>query len=143
MTFRNTTNDLIARSEPLLVGGRSRLVAKTLSENVTALGLGARARIVQREAAAALRALASRGQRFDLCFVDPPYASALAARALADLAECGLLSSRAVLVAESDRRHAPGAIAGLSLALERRYGDTLISLYGLANSTADKGESCA
>jgi 16S rRNA (guanine966-N2)-methyltransferase len=112
---------------------QSRDVARTLHANVAALGVGARARIVTRDASVALRALASSGERFDLCFVDPPYASPLAAQTLALLARSGLLSERAVLVAESDRRHSPGPIAGLALALERRYGDTLISLYTLAN----------
>jgi 16S rRNA (guanine966-N2)-methyltransferase len=122
---------------------KSRDAAATLAANVAALGVAGRARIVTREATAALRALASEGARFDLCFVDPPYASGLAARTLALLAGSGLLAPRAVLVAESDRRHAPGPIAGLALALERRYGDTLISLYALANSTETAGESAA
>ena len=117
----------------------SRAVARVLEANVAALGLEARARVVLRDAASALRALAAEGAQFDLCFVDPPYASSLAAEALGLLARGGLLSSRALLVAESDRRHAPGPIAGLSLALERRYGDTLISLYALANSPATDG----
>ncbi len=120
---------------------KSRSVAHTLGENVAALGLAARARIVQRDAALALRALA--GEPFDLCFIDPPYASGLAAESLASLASGGRLSSRAVLVAESDRRHAPGPIAGLTLALERSYGDTLISLYVLTKSTADDGDTRA
>lgn len=122
---------------------RMRAVARVLEENIAALGLGPRSRVVQRDAESALQGLAASGERFDLCFVDPPYASALARPALALLAEGGLLSSRALVVAESDRRHAPGPIAGLALALERRYGDTLISFYGLANSTADDGETRA
>jgi len=113
---------------------QSRAVARVLGANIDALGVSASARIVQRDAATALRALASESARFDLCFVDPPYASALAATTLGALAAGGLLAPHALLVAESDRRHAPGPIAGLALALERRYGDTLISLYGIANS---------
>jgi len=55
-----------------------------------------------------------------------------------------VLSMHAVLVAESDRRHAPGPIEGFALALERRYGDTLISLYGFENSATDEdGETPA
>lgn len=122
---------------------RSRAVAGILAANVAALGLERRARLLVLDVASALRALAAEGERFDLCFVDPPYASALAAPVLADLAGSRLLSPRAVLVAESDRRHPPGPIAGLELALERRYGDTLISLYELANSTATAGEHSA
>jgi 16S rRNA (guanine966-N2)-methyltransferase len=122
---------------------KSRGAAHTLGENIAALGVAERARIVQRDVTLALRARGSAHGPFDLCFVDPPYASGLAAPTLAALASGGLLSSRAVLVAESDRRHAPGPIAGLALALERRYGDTLISLYGLTNSAADDGETRA
>jgi 16S rRNA (guanine966-N2)-methyltransferase len=122
---------------------KSRTVARVLAENIALLALTSRSRVVQRDVASALRACASSGESFDLCFVDPPYASGLAAPTLTLLAESGLLSSRCVLVAESDRRHAPGPIAGLALALERRYGDTLISLYGLANRIADDGETRA
>jgi 16S rRNA (guanine966-N2)-methyltransferase len=122
---------------------KARGAAKTLAANVAALQLEARARVVVRDCASALRTLASEGERFDLCFVDPPYASSLAAQTLALLADGGLLSSQALVVAESDRRHAPGPIPGLSLALERRYGDTLISLYELANRTANDGDSPA
>jgi len=113
---------------------QSRTVARVLAANVEALGVGASARVLQRDIAFALPSLAREQARFDLCFVDPPYASDLAAATLASLASGGLLAAHAVLVAESDRRHAPGPIAGLALALERRYGDTLISLYGIANS---------
>ncbi len=121
---------------------KSRAVARVLAENVAALALDSRSRIVMRDASAALRALAAEGARFDLCFVDPPYASDLAAETLAALARGGLLSPHALLVAESDRRHPPGPIEGLALAVERRYGDTLISFYGLGNR-GDDGESSA
>jgi 16S rRNA (guanine966-N2)-methyltransferase len=120
---------------------KSRAVAAALAGNVEALGLAGRSRVVVRDAASALRALAAEGARFDLCFVDPPYASSLAAEAIDLLARGGLLSARAVVVAESDRRHAPGPIPGLALALERRYGDTLISFYALANSNETDGVS--
>jgi 16S rRNA (guanine966-N2)-methyltransferase len=112
---------------------RSREVAKTLAQNLAALGLAPRARVIVRDAASALRGFAPERDACDLCFVDPPYASGLAAETVALLAERRLLTARALVVAESDRRHAPGPIAGLSLAIERRYGDTLISLYALAN----------
>ena len=112
---------------------KSRNVAITLGENLSALELLGRARVLQRDAAVALRELAHGRERFDLCFIDPPYASALAAPVLASLAASGVLSSRAVLVAESDRRHAPGPIAGLEFAFERRFGDTQISGYRVSS----------
>ena len=123
---------------------QSRGVARVLAQNIDALGVSASARIMQHDVASALRSLAGGQQRFDLCFIDPPYASGLAAATLAALGAGTLLAERAVLVAESDRRHAPGPIAGLALAIERRYGDTLISLYGIANSQpSENGEQGA
>jgi 16S rRNA (guanine966-N2)-methyltransferase len=118
---------------------KSRAAAAALAANIEALGLAPRSRVLVRDAASALRALAAEGARFDLCFVDPPYASPLAAEATLLLADGGLLAERALVVVESDRRHAPGPIAGLALALERRYGDTLISLYALAKSPENDG----
>lgn len=114
---------------------KSRSVAKNLGENLASLDLLARAHVVTGDAAVALRELARGAERFDLCFIDPPYASALAGPALATLAASGLLSSRALLVAESDRRHAPGPIAGLELAFERAFGDTLIGCYRVSSDT--------
>jgi 16S rRNA (guanine966-N2)-methyltransferase len=131
-------------AERALFVEKSRSVASVLAANIAALGVGARARIVQRDAQSALRALAGGQERFDLCFVDPPYASELAAPTLRALVVSGALSARAVLVAETDHRHAPGPIAGTELALERRYGDTLISLYRFDNSATDEdGETRA
>jgi 16S rRNA (guanine(966)-N(2))-methyltransferase RsmD len=117
----------------------SREVVRTLEENLAALGLAGRARVVPRAAEPALRALAAAGERFELCFLDPPYAEALGAKLLRAIAESGLAPAGAVLVAETDRRHAPGPLPGLDLQLERRYGDTLITLYLVAPRAPEGG----
>jgi 16S rRNA (guanine966-N2)-methyltransferase len=64
-------------------------------------------------------------RQYDLVFADPPYrlASSLPASTLE-----GLLAPDARLVVESDRR-APARLEALELVDERRYGDTLISIY--------------
>ena len=66
--------------------------------------------------------------QYDLVFLDPPYR--LAERLAAPLSEAlpAVLAPGAVAVAESDRR-APLAL-DLPLNDERRYGDTLIRIYG-------------
>ena len=74
------------------------------------------------------RAHRSRGAQYDLIFLDPPYR--LAERLAPPLSEAlpAVLAPGAVAVAESDRR-APLAL-DLPLNDERRYGDTLIRIYG-------------
>jgi 16S rRNA (guanine966-N2)-methyltransferase len=64
-----------------------------------------------------------------LVFVDPPYRSELAARAVLAL-PCEHLCADAVIVIEHDRRNAPPeALESLLRTDQRRYGDTLISFF--------------
>jgi 16S rRNA (guanine966-N2)-methyltransferase len=64
-----------------------------------------------------------------LVFVDPPYRSDLASRAVAAL-PLDHLAGGAVIVIEHDRRNAPpDALGSLLRTDQRRYGDTLISFF--------------
>jgi 16S rRNA (guanine966-N2)-methyltransferase len=105
---------------------RSNAALGTLRANAETLGVGGAAELRRGEALAVLRRLAG-GPPFDLVFLDPPYAGAELARALPALVRSGLLARGALVVAESDRRHAPGHVEGLASIDERRYGDTLIT----------------
>ena len=82
----------------------------------------------QTDALRFLRAASRSGAQYDLVFLDPPYR--LAERLAPPLSEAlpAVLAPGAVAVAESDRR-APLAL-DLPLNDERRYGDTLIRIYG-------------
>jgi 16S rRNA (guanine966-N2)-methyltransferase len=102
---------------------RSQPALAALRANVESLGLEQRARIVAGEALAALRAPA----KYDLVFLDPPYATAATlAGALARELPAVLAPSGRV-VSESDRR-VPLEL-GLALRRERRYGDTMIRIH--------------
>ena len=64
-----------------------------------------------------------------IVFVDPPYRSDLATRAVLAL-PLALLADDAVIVIEHDRRNAPPDPLGSLLRTDqRRYGDTLISFF--------------
>ena len=64
---------------------------------------------------------------WQLVFVDPPYASDLAVRAVQTLAH---LAPDAAIVIEHDRRNAPpDELGSLVRTDQRRYGDTLVSFY--------------
>lgn len=68
-------------------------------------------------------------ERFDLVFLDPPYANiALVTGALAGLAECGKLSPNAAVIVEHARRAPPVLPAGFSELATYRYGDTAVVL---------------
>jgi 16S rRNA (guanine966-N2)-methyltransferase len=97
-----------------------------IRRNLEALGVTAEVR--RQDALAYLRGASRDARQYDLVFLDPPYrhASALGQELSAALGP--VLAPAARVVAESDRR-APLDL-DLSLLDERRYGDTLIRLYG-------------
>ena len=90
--------------------------------------LQAVAQVRQTDALRFLNAAPSSGAQYDLVFLDPPYRHA--ERLAPPLSEAlpAVLAPGAVVVAEADRR-APLTLT-LPLIDERRYGDTLIRIYG-------------
>jgi 16S rRNA (guanine966-N2)-methyltransferase len=111
----------------LLVERDPRAVA-VIRANLDALGLAApEAEVHAGPARAALRAASSRGDTYDLVFLDPPYRSAPELGRELSAALEPLLSGGGRVVSESDRR-APLAL-DLPLTHERRYGDTLIRIH--------------
>ncbi|HEX6024661.1 MAG TPA: 16S rRNA (guanine(966)-N(2))-methyltransferase RsmD [Solirubrobacter sp.] len=90
--------------------------------------LGAEAKVQRMDALRFVAAASGNGAQYDLIFLDPPYRQG--GRFARPLSEAlpAVLAPGAVAVAESDRR-APLAL-DLSLHDERRYGDTLIRIYG-------------
>lgn len=107
---------------------RSRAALDVIRENAEALGVRSEVTLRREAALAGLKRLTD-GAPFDLVLLDPPYADRDVPEVLERLAGSGLLAPGGLVVVESDRRHAPGAIEGLAALDERRYGDTLISRY--------------
>jgi 16S rRNA (guanine(966)-N(2))-methyltransferase RsmD len=107
--------------------GKPALVATR--GNLAELGLTDRATVHAGDAVAFAKRTT---ERWDLVFVDPPYASDLATRVVLAL-PAEALGDRAVIVIEHDRRNAPpDAMGSLLRTDQRRYGDTLISFYEAA-----------
>jgi 16S rRNA (guanine966-N2)-methyltransferase len=99
-----------------------------LRKNLTALDLDAHATVVAQDAVA----FAARHQPpapWRVVFVDPPYRSDLAVRAVLALPVANVTRD-AVIVIEHDRHDAPpDALGSLIRTDQRRYGDTLVSFY--------------
>ena len=107
---------------------RDRDARNALVANIGALGVGESAEVLGGDAAEALRALAARGEVFDLILMDPPYGGNLVASALR--AAAAVAAPGALAVAEHHfKDEAPEDVSGFHLRDRRRYGDTAVSFY--------------
>ncbi len=113
-------------AEATLVDSSEAAIA-TIRRNLAALGIAAEVR--RQRALAFLEAARSGARQYDLVFLDPPYRHSSALDRELSVALAPALASGARVVAESDRR-APLELEALALHQERRYGDTLIRIYG-------------
>lgn len=99
-----------------------------LRGNLDLLGVAGRSTVHPGDAVA----FAGRAQPaapWGLVFVDPPYASDLAVRAVTAL-PAAALAEGGLLVIEHDRRHVPpDALGAVRRRDQRTYGDTLVSFY--------------
>jgi 16S rRNA (guanine966-N2)-methyltransferase len=106
----------------------ARSAVTALRGNLRALGLEDRATVIAGDAVVSAARHAPPAP-WHLVFVDPPYRSDLAARAVAALPP-DHLAADAVIVIEHDRHNAPPDPLGSLLRTDqRRYGDTLISFF--------------
>ena len=95
--------------------------------NLRELGLEGRAAVLAMDAVLAARRPPA--APWGVVFVDPPYASDLAARAVLALPP-GSLAPGARVVIEHDRRGTPpDALGSLIRRDQRRYGDTMVSFF--------------
>lgn len=111
---------------------RSERVCAALRRNVAELGLRERGRVARGDVPKVVARLGRAGERFDLVFLDPPYASQEPARALQALVGSGVLAPGARVVAETSRRRALPEVRGLVPIEARRYGDAQITRLGAA-----------
>ena len=112
---------------------RDTAALDVLRANLEALELREdEAEVRRAEALGALRTARERRETYDLIFVDPPYGDARAWEGRLLVALPALLAPAGRVVVESDRR-TPLALQvekqGLGVELERRYGDTSITIH--------------
>ncbi|GAB4365670.1 MAG: 16S rRNA (guanine(966)-N(2))-methyltransferase RsmD [Deltaproteobacteria bacterium] len=108
------------------------VACEVIRKNVESLSAGG-AEILRMDYRRALRRLQSRGRRFGLLFLDPPYRAGIARAAALALSASGVTEPGAIAVVEeaarSPRAEMPPA---WTLWVERLYGDTRVSLYEVA-----------
>lgn len=104
-------------------------VFETLRRNMESLDAGG-AEALLLDYRRAVRVLRSRGRRFDLVFLDPPYGKGLGSVAAGELVRAGLIAPGAVVVAEEAVRSPDDPFpGGWHAAADRRYGDTRIRVF--------------
>jgi 16S rRNA (guanine966-N2)-methyltransferase len=116
-------------AKELIAVEKDRPTAEILRENLATCGLLGRAGVLTATVAEALRKLGGSGRSFDLVFADPPYAESALAETIARLVNAGLVRSGGWILAEHSARDAIGEIPGLVLELERRQGDSSVTLF--------------
>jgi 16S rRNA (guanine(966)-N(2))-methyltransferase RsmD len=108
-----------------------RPAARLVAENAGRCRLSGSARVMALAAARALTRLEAEGRAFDLAFVDPPYGTGEAARALAALAaRPGLLAVGALVLCQHSRHEGLGEEIGpLRRIRTMRFGETVVDFY--------------
>jgi 16S rRNA (guanine966-N2)-methyltransferase len=106
---------------------QDRAVAKLLQSNVEHAGFADRTRVVVQPADRAVAQLPD-GESFDLVQVDPPDRAGLAQPVLERLAERGLVTPDGLVLVEHARVESLAWPETWELELERRFGDSTITL---------------
>lgn len=114
-------------SEAVLVD-RDREALSLCRANAANLGFEAQVEILAMPVAKGLEKLKREGSRFDLVFADPPYATEAVMMLLDGVGP--LLTDNATLVLEHGKTESsPEAHGALTRIDQRRFGDTLVSMY--------------
>lgn len=96
-----------------------------LKKNLAAVGEETRCKITNLDY---LACLSCAQDRYDLIFIDPPYAKEFGIPALEAIAKRGLLTENGVAVYERDRAFV-GEVEGLEKFDERKYGKTYLTFF--------------
>jgi 16S rRNA (guanine966-N2)-methyltransferase len=97
-----------------------------LRQNLDVLGVKDRARIVRGDVVRWLEASPDSVKRAGVVFLDPPYDDAVLDRALIALDRA---VENATVVAEHSRRQEMPALTRLQVDRQRRYGDTMVTVF--------------
>ena len=121
-------------AEVILVD-RSRNAVQAMRDNLRRLGFADKASVWGAPVLRSLRALARKGMKFNLVFLDPPYEKGIVKSAMRTLGEIDLLEEDGIVIVEHSTREEIDASYGkLVIRDQRRYGATALSFFAPAGS---------
>jgi len=104
------------------------LALRALKENSEKMPVGVRFQLLSRDADEAVRELAEKDARFDIIFLDPPFAVPPRPETL--LASAALLDEGGILVLRyPSARSLPKSMGALALRRDKRYGISKVGFY--------------
>ncbi len=113
----------------------SRDASELIKRNAKRAKLFDKCRVLSTDWLSYLNGAAGR-EKFDIVFIDPPYASEIAHKAADKLCSDSLLADNAIVICETCEKK-PVEHDGLVLSRHNRYGKTYVSLYIFKNEDSD------
>lgn len=104
-------------------------VIKILNKNITNLNIKSQSRVILSDWKKALNTFANQNIKFDLIFIDPPYAYDVYEKILNKVSALNLLTDNGLLIMEHSNLHLPSTYEKLTLYKERNYGNKSITIY--------------
>lgn len=112
---------------------------KILQENIAVTKEAEKFTVIRSDATRALATLKSKKMRFDVVFLDPPYAEQQIPTQIAQLLKLDLLSSNALIVCEIDKKVTlPEQIQQAKVYKTAQYGLTNIVIYELSTEEGEQ-----
>lgn len=104
-------------------------VIKVLNKNIANLDIQSKSRVILSDWKKALNTFATQNIKFDLIFIDPPYAYDVYEKILNKVSTLNLLSDNGLIIMEYSNLHLPTTYENLTLYKERNYGNKSINIY--------------
>lgn len=104
-------------------------VIKVLNQNISSLDIKSKSRVVLSDWKKALNNFSKENKKFDLIFIDPPYAYDVYEKILDKVNTLNLLTEEGLLIMEHHNLNLPQECDKLALYKERNYGNKQINIY--------------
>ena len=113
--------------------------AELIQKNLFSCGLDARqARVIARDPAQAAHLLMGQERRFDIVYLDPPYAGGELERGLRLVADSGLLDAGAIVIGEHEAKSPSPVCRQLSAYRTATYGRVALTFFAPVEAVAPR-----